>query len=219
MPSGKGRTHKEPGMDRTMKLVVLGRDGVLNRYRTEHVTAAAEFEPLPGALEAVARLNHAGWHVVLATNQPGLGTGLLDMSGLNAVHVRMNELLARQGGRIDAVFICPHTVEDGCDCRKPAPGLLRKIGERFGVQLADVVVAGDTVRDLQAAQAAGCEPHLLRTGRAEHLSDEEVAEVAAQVPGTVVHDDLEALAMYLIQRDRGGRGERSGSNSGFGGLH
>lgn len=207
-------------MDRQMKLLVLGRDGVLNRYRTEHVAAASEFEPLPGALEAVARLNHAGWHVVLATNQPGLGTGLLDMAGLNAVHLRMNELLARQGGRIDAVFICPHTPEDGCDCRKPAPGLLRKIGERFGVDLAEVVVAGDTLRDLQAAQAAGCEPHLLRTGRSEHLDDAALASLVAQVPGTRVHKDLEALAHYLIQRDRSSRAEPpGGSGSGFGGLH
>lgn len=206
-------------MDRTMKLVVLGRDGVINRYRTEHVTSATEWEPLPGALEAIARLNHAGWHVVVATNQPGLGTGLLDMSGLNAVHLRMNDQLARHGGRVDAVFICPHTAEDGCDCRKPAPGLLLRIGERFGVQLRDVAVAGDTVRDLQAAGAAGCEPHLLRTGRAEHLNDDEVAQVAAQVPGTLVHDDLETFAVHLIQRDRDARGERSGSTSGFGGLN
>ncbi|MFN3297080.1 D-glycero-beta-D-manno-heptose 1,7-bisphosphate 7-phosphatase [Caldimonas sp.] len=206
-------------VERQLKLVVLGRDGVLNRYRTEHVAQPEEWEPLPGALDAVARLNHAGWHVVVATNQPGLGTGLLDMSGLNAVHQRMNELLARHGGRIDAVFICPHTPEDGCDCRKPAPGLLRRISERFGVPAHEIVVAGDTVRDLQAAQAAGCEPHLLRTGRCEGLGDEEVAALAAQVPGTRVHDNLEALAQHLIQREREMRGENAGSSSGFGGLN
>jgi D-glycero-D-manno-heptose 1,7-bisphosphate phosphatase len=205
-------------VERQLKLLVLGRDGVLNRYRTEHVAQPEEWEPLPGVLDAVARLNHAGWHVVVATNQPGLGTGLLDMSGLNAVHQRMNELLARQGGRVDAVFICPHTPEDGCDCRKPAPGLLLKISERFNVPAAEMVVAGDTVRDLQAARAAGCQPHLLRTGRCEGLNDEEVAALAAQVPGTQVHDSLEALAQHLIQRDREARGETAGTSSGFGGL-
>jgi histidinol-phosphate phosphatase family domain/HAD-superfamily hydrolase, subfamily IIIA len=189
-------------MDRAMKLVVLGRDGVLNRYRDEHVATPQEWEPVPGALEAVARLNHAGWHVVVATNQPGLGSGLLDMAGLNAVHRHMNELLARHGARIDAVFICPHTAADGCDCRKPAPGLLYRIAERFGVNLSQVAVAGDTLRDLQAAHAAGCEPHLLRTGRSAQLDDEAAERLAAQVPGSCVHADLDALASFLVQRDR-----------------
>ena len=199
-------------MERAMKLVVLGRDGVINRYRDEHVATAQEWEPLPGALEAIARLNHAGWHVVVATNQPGLGTGLLDMAGLNAVHRHMNEMLARHGARIDAVFICPHTAADGCDCRKPAPGLLLKIGERFGVDLAQVVVAGDTVRDLQAAQAAGCEPHLLLSGRSGQLTADEAQQLAVQVPGSRVHADLDALVAHLVQRERPGR------DSGFGAL-
>ncbi|HYE40899.1 MAG TPA: D-glycero-beta-D-manno-heptose 1,7-bisphosphate 7-phosphatase [Ramlibacter sp.] len=199
-------------MERAMKLVVLGRDGVINRYRDEHVATPQEWEPLPGALEAIARLNHAGWHVVVATNQPGLGSGLLDMAGLNAVHRHMNELLARHGARVDAVFICPHTAADGCDCRKPAPGLLLKIGERFGVDLAQVVVAGDTVRDLEAAHAAGCEPHLLLSGRSGQLTADEAEQLAAQVPGSRVHADLDALVAHLVQRDRTGR------DSGFGAL-
>lgn len=199
-------------MERAMKLVVLGRDGVINRYRDEHVATPQEWEPLPGALEAIARLNHAGWHVVVATNQPGLGTGLLDMAGLNAVHRHMNEMLARHGARVDAVFICPHTAADGCDCRKPAPGLLLKIGERFGVDLAQVVVAGDTVRDLEAAHAAGCEPHLLLSGRSGQLTEDEAQQLAAQVPGSRVHADLDALVAHLVQR------ERTGRDSGFGAL-
>ena len=199
-------------MERAMKLVVLGRDGVINRYRDEHVATPQEWEPLPGALEAVARLNHAGWHVVIATNQPGLGSGLLDMAGLNAVHRHMNELLAHHGARVDAVFICPHTAADACDCRKPAPGLLLKIGERFGVDLAQVVVAGDAVRDLQAAHAAGCEPHLVLSGRSGLLSQEEAEQLAAQVPGSRVHADLDALVAHLVQR------ERTGRDSGFGAL-
>ena len=195
-----------------MKLVILDRDGTINADSDEFIKSPQEWEPLPGALEAVARLNHAGWHVVIATNQPGLGSGLLDMAGLNAVHRHMNELLAQHGARVDAVFICPHTAADGCDCRKPAPGLLLKIGERFGVDLAQVVVAGDTVRDLQAAHAAGCEPHLVLSGRSGLLSQEEAEQLAAQVPGSRVHADLDALAAHLVQRDHPGR------DSGFGGL-
>jgi len=185
-------------MDRGMKLLVLGRDGVINAFRDEHVGSPAEWEPLPGALEAIARLNHAGWHVVVATNQPGLARGLIDMAGLNAVHLHMNELLAHHGGRIDAVFLCPHAPEDGCDCRKPAPGLLQRISERFQVPLAQLPFAGDTLRDLLAAQAAGCQPHLLLTGRGAHLVDEEVQAMVHRVPGTRVHADLSALADALI---------------------
>ena len=117
-----------------MKLVILGRDGTLNRYRDDHVKAPEELDPLPGAMEAVARLNHAGWHTVLATNQAGIGRGLLDMASLNAVHIRLNQLLAEKGGRLDAAFFCPHTPEEGCDCRKPLPGLIQQIGQRASHQ-------------------------------------------------------------------------------------
>ena len=115
------------------KLVILGRDGILNLYRDDHVKAPEEWEPVPGALEAVARLNHAGWHAVLATNQSGIGRGLVDMASLNAVHRHMMQLLAETGGRIDAIFFCPHVPEDHCDCRKPLPGLMLEIGERYGL--------------------------------------------------------------------------------------
>ena len=128
--------------------------------------------PLPGALEAVARLNHAGWHVVVATNQAGIGRGMIEMSSVNAVHRHMMKLLAAQGGRIDAVFFCPHTPEDQCDCRKPLPGLMHQVGERYGVDLSQVPMVADTLRDLQAAQTAGCQPHLVCTGRAALVQEE-----------------------------------------------
>lgn len=187
-------------MDRGIKLLVLGRDGVINAFRDEHVGSPSEWEPLPGALEAIARLNHAGWHVVVATNQPGLARGLIDMAGLNAVHMHMNGLLARHGGRIDAVFLCPHAPEDGCDCHKPAPGLLLGISQRFGVTPAQLPFAGDTLRDLMAAQAAGCQPHLLLTGRSAGLDAEHLQALRERVPGTLVHADLSALADALIAR-------------------
>lgn len=183
------------------KLVILGRDGVLNEFREGHVTAPEEWDPVPGALEAVARINHAGWHTVVATNQSGIGRGMIEMNAVNAVHAHMNKLLMAQGARVDAVFFCPHTPEDQCECRKPKPGLLLDIGHRYGTDLSQVPVVGDTLRDLQAAHAAGCEPHLVLSGRAAGLSDSRVAEMLAQVPAARVHENLGAFADYLLARD------------------
>lgn len=184
-----------------LKLVIYGRDGILNDYREDHVKAPQEWVPIKGALEAVARLNHAGWHAVVATNQSGIGRGMIDMASVNAVHAYMNRKLMEQGGRIDAVFFCPHTPEEHCDCRKPLPGMLLDIGRRYGVNLADVPMVCDTVRDLQAAQAAGCEPHLVLTGRSAGLDDATLERTIEQVPRTVVHDTLGAFADFLMRRD------------------
>lgn len=184
-----------------VKLVILGRDGILNQYRDDHVKSPEEWEPIPGALEAVARLNHAGWHVVVATNQAGIGRGMIDMSSVNAVHTHMNRLAAVEGGRIDAVFFCPHTPEDQCDCRKPKPGMILDIGRRYGVELSEVPMACDTLRDLQAAHAAGCEPHLVRCGRCATLPLEQIQQIVAQVPGTRAHASLGAFAEHLLARD------------------
>jgi D-glycero-D-manno-heptose 1,7-bisphosphate phosphatase len=183
------------------KLIILGRDGILNEFREDHIKAPEEWVPIPGALEAVSRLNHAGWHVVVATNQSGIGRGMIDMAAVNAVHAHMMRSLQLQGGRIDAVFFCPHTPEDRCDCRKPLPGMVLDIGRRYGVDLRQVPMVGDTLRDLQAARAAGCEPHLVRSGRAARLEAAEVAELMVQAPGTFVHQDLGELASHLLQRE------------------
>ncbi|MDM4767898.1 D-glycero-beta-D-manno-heptose 1,7-bisphosphate 7-phosphatase [Pelomonas sp. SE-A7] len=195
------------------KLVILGRDGTLNHYRDDHVKSPDELCPLPGALEAVARLNHAGWHTVMATNQPGIGRGLLDMASLNAVHLRLNQLLAEKGGRLDAVFFCPHTPDEGCSCRKPLPGLLQQVGERFGVALAQVHMVGASLRDLQTAHAAGCIPHLVRGDRLASTDQATVDALLAQVPGSQVHDSLANFAEWLIQEDRRARGETGGTES------
>jgi D-glycero-D-manno-heptose 1,7-bisphosphate phosphatase len=201
-----------------MKLVILDRDGTINEDRDDYVKSPEEWVPIPGALEAIARLNHAGWHTVVATNQSGLGRGTFDMATLNAMHAKMNQLLAKQGGRIDAVFFCPHAPGETCNCRKPLPGLFEQIGERFGMSLRDVPVVGDTVRDLQAGVTLGCQPHLVRTGKGARLDATQLAELCAQVPGTVVHADLTAFAEYLIHREREGRGVSSQYDSGFGRL-
>lgn len=185
----------------TTKLIIFGRDGILNKYREDHVKAPAEWVPIPGALEAVARLNHAGWHAVVATNQAGIGRGLIDMASINAIHAHMNLMLLAQGGRLDAVFFCPHTPEDGCSCRKPQPGMMRDIGLRYGVDLQLVPMVCDTLRDLQAAQAAGCEPHLVRSGRAAGLTAAQLQQMLDKVPGATVHADLGAFAEFLLRRD------------------
>ena len=201
-----------------MKLIILDRDGTINEDRDDYVKSPDEWVPIPGALEAIARLNQAGWHTVVATNQSGLGRGTFDMATLNAMHVKMNQLLAGQGGRIDAVFFCPHAPDENCLCRKPLPGLIEQIGERFGVELSEVPVVGDTLRDLQAGAAVGCPAHLVRTGKAAHLSPSQIAELCAQVPGTQVHADLTAFAEHMIRAERKARGESGESDSGYGRL-
>jgi D-glycero-D-manno-heptose 1,7-bisphosphate phosphatase len=193
--------------ERLQKLLILDRDGTLNRSRDDYVASPEEWEPLPGALEAVARLNQGGWRVVLATNQSGIGRSLFDMAALNAIHAKMHRQLAAVGARVDAVFFCPHTEEDACDCRKPAPGLIHQIAARFGVPLATMPVAGNALRHVQAATAAGCPAHLLLTGKSEHLRerlgpDADVSLLAAELPpGTRVHHDLNAFADWLLAQE------------------
>jgi D-glycero-D-manno-heptose 1,7-bisphosphate phosphatase len=202
-----------------VKLIILDRDGTINEDRDDFVKTADEWVPIPGALEAIARLNHAGWHTVIATNQSGLGRGTYDMSALNAMHAKMNQMLAKQGGRIDAVFFCPHAPEDACNCRKPLPGLFEQIGERFGVDLSGVPSVGDSLRDLQAGAAVGCSTHLVRTGKGARLSEAGLAALCAQVPGTAVHDDLAAFAEHMVREERRGRQAAGEGDSGFiGGL-
>jgi len=182
-----------------MKLVILDRDGTINKDSAEFVKTPEEWTPLPGALEAIARLNHAGWHVVIASNQSGLGRGLFDVSTLNAMHAKMHQLLAAAGARVDAVFYCPHAPDEGCHCRKPEPGLFEQIGERYGLDLHDVPAVGDSVRDMLAAVAVGCEPHLVLTGKgAAYRSDGFPATLPKE---TTVHEDLAAFAEFLIARE------------------
>jgi D-glycero-D-manno-heptose 1,7-bisphosphate phosphatase len=181
-----------------MKLVILDRDGTINHESDEFVKSPEEWIPLPGALEAIARLNHAGWHVAVATNQSGLGRGLFDVAALNAIHAKMHKALSALGGRVDAVFYCPHGPDEGCQCRKPNPGLFEQIGERFGVDLRTVPVVGDTPRDLVAGAAVGCPPHLVLTGRAASLRGQQLPETYPA--HTRVHDDLGAFADWLIAR-------------------
>lgn len=176
-----------------MKFIVLDRDGVINKDSDQFIKTPDEWAPIPGALEAIAKLNQAGWRVVVASNQSGVGRGLFGMDMLNAINGRMIESLAQVGGRLDAVFFCPHAADSTCDCRKPKPGLLRQIQARFNVDLAGVPIVGDSLRDLQAGVALGCAPYLVLTGKGEKTRDEN--ELPAD---TQIFPDLAAVVDSLL---------------------
>ena len=176
-----------------MKLIILDRDGVINLDSDQFIKSPDEWMPIEGSLEAIARLNGAGWRVVLASNQSGVGRGLFDMDTLNSIHEKMVRALHGVGGRIDAIFFCPHAADSTCDCRKPKPGMLNQIAARFNVNLEGVPSVGDSLRDLQAGAAVGCVPYLVLTGKGERTrEDPDLPE------GTQVFPDLAAVVAHLI---------------------
>ncbi len=170
----------------TTRLVILDREGVITECATPFMRGPEDFRPIPGAFEAIARLNQAGVRVVVATNQAGVGRGLFDMTLVNTIHDRMHRAALAAGGRIDAVFYCPHSEEAHCACRKPRPGMLVQIADRFGLRsLMGVPAVGDSIRDLQAAVGAGCAPILVRTGKGRETEQD------PDLPrGTVIYDSL-----------------------------
>ena len=178
------------------KLVILDRDGVINVDSDAFIKSPDEWVAIPGSLEAIARLNQAGYRVAVASNQSGIGRGLFDMAALNAMHAKMHRQAAAVGGRIDAVFFCPHTAQDHCECRKPQPGMLKMIAERFEIVPADTPVVGDSLRDLQAGAALGFPTHLVRSGKGEKTL------AAGGLPeGTKVHDDLRSFALDFLANE------------------
>lgn len=182
-----------------MRLVILDRDGVINQDSDAYIKSPEEWVPLPGSLEAIARLCRGEYKVIVATNQSGIARGLFDMDTLNKIHNRMLDQIHHRGGEIEAIFFCPHGPDDGCDCRKPRPGLLRQIAERLHINLAGVPVVGDSLRDIQAAKAVHALPVLVRSGKGRRtldaLNEEEESEWMAEVP---VYDDLAAFADALL---------------------
>ena len=177
-----------------MKLVILDRDGVINEDSDSFIKSPAEWRPIPGSLEAIAKLHQSGYQVVLATNQSGVGRGLFEVSTLNAIHDRMHRALAQIGGRIDAIFFCPHAQEANCDCRKPKAGLLEEIARRFNVDLKGTPAVGDALRDLQAAAAVGAAPILVLTGKGRKTLEE-----GGLPAGTQVYDDLAAAVQAIVR--------------------
>ena len=175
-----------------MKLVILDRDGTINHDSDQYIKSPAEWKPIPGSLEAIARLTQGGWRVVVATNQAGISRGLFDMSTLNAIHAEMHRAVGQAGGRIDAVFFCPHAADSNCECRKPKPGLLQEIGSRLDVELKGVPMVGDSLRDVAAAAAVGAQPYLVLTGKGKKTRD------AGGLPkGTEIFAALAAVAARL----------------------
>ncbi|BCM24413.1 D-glycero-beta-D-manno-heptose 1,7-bisphosphate 7-phosphatase [Methyloradius palustris] len=150
-----------------MKLVILDRDGVINKDSSQFIKTPDEWIPIPGSLEAIALLNQHGYRIALATNQSGIGRGLFDMAALNSIHDKMYRALVQVGGRIDALFYCPHAAEAKCECRKPKSGMVDEIARRFGVDIKGVPSVGDSLRDLQASVARGAQPILVLTGKGE----------------------------------------------------
>ena len=175
-----------------MKLVILDRDGTINHDSDQYIKSPSEWKPLPGSVEAIARLTQGGWRVVVATNQSGIARGLFDMATLNAIHAEMHRAVNQAGGRIDGIFFCPHAADAKCGCRKPQPGLLREIGSRLDVDLNGVPMVGDALRDLQAAAAVGAKPYLVLTGKGRKTRDE-----GGLPAGTEVFPDLAAIAARL----------------------
>lgn len=176
-----------------MKLIILDRDGVINVDSALYIKSPAEWKPIEGSLEAIARLNQAGYRVVVATNQSGIGRGLFDMDTLNAMHEKMHKSLAAVGGKIDAIFYCPHTADDQCACRKPKPGMFTRIAQVYNQDLKGVPAVGDSLRDLQAASAVGCATMLVRTGKGEKTESE------GNLPaGTTVYADLAGAVDALL---------------------
>ena len=181
---------------RQAKLIILDRDGVINYDSDRFIKSPDEWRPIPGSLEAIARLNQAGFRVVVATNQSGLGRGLFDTAAMIAIHDKLYRALAQVGGRLDAIFFCPHPADAGCDCRKPKPGLLTEIGQRFGVELTGVPCVGDSLRDLQAAEAVGAQPILVLSGKGEKTLRE------GNFPkNTIIFPDLAFAATALLAGD------------------
>lgn len=158
-----------------MKLIILDRDGVINHDSDSYIKSPEEWIPLPGSLEAIARLNRAGYTVTVASNQSGISRGYFDLKALAAMHRKMDDMLALLGGRVEAVFFCPHGPRDKCLCRKPLPGLLQDIGQRFSMPLKEVFFIGDTISDMRCAKSAGARSVLVKTGKGERTLLEKAA--------------------------------------------
>jgi D-glycero-D-manno-heptose 1,7-bisphosphate phosphatase len=176
-----------------MKLIILDRDGVINQDSDQYIKSPKEWIPIPGSLEAIARLNKANYRVAIATNQSGIARGLFSLYALNAMHKKMNALLAQHGGRIDGVFFCPHGPDDDCHCRKPKTGLFQQIARRLSTELKGVPAVGDSLRDIQAASQAGAKPYLVLTGKGKRTL--KAGNLPREIP---VFDNLFSVVETLV---------------------
>ena len=175
-----------------MKLLILDRDGVINHDSDAYIKSVEEWLPLPGAIEGIAQLSKAGWTVAIATNQSGIARGYYDIATLDAMHARLRALVAEQGGEVGLIVYCPHGPDEGCACRKPKPGMLRTIAEHYGTDLRECWFVGDSLGDLQAAEAVGSQPVLVKTGKGEKTLEKNLPAT------TLIFNDLAAVAAKLI---------------------
>ncbi|MBH3426647.1 D-glycero-beta-D-manno-heptose 1,7-bisphosphate 7-phosphatase [Pseudomonas alkylphenolica] len=177
-----------------MKLLILDRDGVINQDSDAYIKSLDEWIPIPGSIEAIAQLSKAGWTVAVATNQSGIARGYYDLATLEAMHARLRRLVAEQGGEVGLIVYCPHGPDEGCDCRKPKPGMLRTIACHYQSDLAGVWFVGDSKGDLEAALTVDAQPILVKTGKGEKTLSKGIPQ------GTLIFDDLAAIARELIHK-------------------
>ncbi|MEK8017642.1 MAG: D-glycero-beta-D-manno-heptose 1,7-bisphosphate 7-phosphatase [Candidatus Parabeggiatoa sp.] len=177
------------------KFVILDRDGVINYDSNKYIKSPDEWEAIPGSLEAIVRLNQAGYRVVVITNQSGIARGLFSLDDLNHIHCKMYKQLSELGGEIEAIFFCPHGDQENCRCRKPCPGLFHELANRLSISLANVFAVGDALRDLQAAVVSGAQPVLVRTGKGEQTLRGDL-DGLEDVP---VYDNLAAFVDYFLE--------------------
>ncbi len=177
-----------------MKLLILDRDGVINQDSDAYIKSLEEWIPIPGSIEAIAQLSKAGWTVAVATNQSGIARGYYDLATLEAMHARLRTLVAEQGGEVGLIIYCPHCPDEGCDCRKPKPGMLQTIAAHYQVDLAGIWFVGDSKGDLEAALTVDAQPILVKTGKGEKTLSKGIPQ------GTLIFDDLAAIARELIHK-------------------
>ena len=191
-----------------MPLLLCDRDGVINQDSEHYIKSPGKFMPIAGSIEALAQLSQAGWRIAVVTNQSGLARGLFTLSTLHAIHQKLHQLVQSAGGRIDAIFLCPHGPDAGCACRKPGPALFQQALARFHVVASDALAVGDSLRDLQGAAAAGVAAVLVRTGngllteaRAQDPSGDLSTQQALRLPpDTRIYENLAALADSLLRK-------------------
>jgi D-glycero-D-manno-heptose 1,7-bisphosphate phosphatase len=184
-----------------MKLIILDRDGVINQSGADMICSAEQWQAINGSIEAIAQLHKAGFTLVIATNQPGLAEGKLDLDELEAIHAKLSDLVENAGGAISAIFYCPHGPEDRCNCRKPKAGLIDAIEAEFDISAQGVPVIGDRIQDIDAALSKGCDPILVKTG----LGVETLNAIAANPENSAyqnipVFENLSAAALHIIEK-------------------
>ena len=184
-----------------MKLIVLDRDGVINKESPDFIKSPDEWLPLKGSLQAIARLSQAGYDVVVITNQSGIGRGHFTTSILSRINARMIDHVEQHGGRIDSILFCPHHPKDNCDCRKPKPGLYQELASRLNISFNDVLSVGDSVRDLMAAKSAGAKPVLVKTGNGRRSIKEIAGNPDLGLNDAPVFDNLSRFVDALLKEE------------------